>query len=225
MKRKQLEAKVQELEQRVMEMWNMLVLGKTDRKRSTDSKCECELIEWTYGNVKMNECEHCRSIRRDSSQHYLDCIQHTPPYIDHRTWQEIPEGPKQDDIPWEDLPDWVQWVAKQKGGYVYGYRIEPSIESESWMIYGVSRNNIIYIPELNIPGDWKDSLRQRPGTKKPEPKPEPKPGEWWMVQHGTEPPCVAFRTGYGWSNAQDGRGPDVNLDWYRPICRMNDNQP
>ena len=70
----------------------------------------------------------------------------------------------QDVIAWDRLPDWVQWVARDEGGEVWGYDEEPEYRVDGW----VFESTIARIDDF--PGivvqigtcDWTESKQRRP---------------------------------------------------------------
>lgn len=65
---------------------------------------------------------------------------------------------------WEQFPPWVMAIAKDKQGFVHGY--EHLFEGSSINEW-VSEARQIYLPHIQIPGDWKSSVRVRPYVKEP----------------------------------------------------------
>ena len=66
--------------------------------------------------------------------------------------------------PWEHLADWVQYVARDVGGAVYGYPCKPALCELYWDASGCTELSSILKFD---PGtcDWKDSLVKRPEDK------------------------------------------------------------
>jgi len=70
----------------------------------------------------------------------------------------------QDVIAWDRLPDWVEWVARNKDGTVWCFQFDPEDRSGVWL----SRSKYRRIDDF--PGivvqigtcDWKDSKQRRP---------------------------------------------------------------
>ena len=69
----------------------------------------------------------------------------------------------QDVIAWGRLPDWVQWVARDESGEVWGYDDEPQYRVDGW----VFESAIVRIDDW--PGivqigtaDWSESKQRRP---------------------------------------------------------------
>jgi hypothetical protein len=70
----------------------------------------------------------------------------------------------QDVIAWEKLPDWAEWVARDKDGTVCAYDEEPECYVNDWMFNGYHCTRIDDFPGIVQIGtcDWKDSKQQRP---------------------------------------------------------------
>lgn len=67
---------------------------------------------------------------------------------------------------WDKAPSWVQFIATDMDGSVYGYRYRPTIDEYEWVVTGqVPCNKITYVMldtvEEGDP-DWEDSLQERP---------------------------------------------------------------
>lgn len=65
------------------------------------------------------------------------------------------------EIPWDELHEWVQWVAMDKNGDWYGYDNEPQKGNRQWVILIPGEFTYIAIAEVTA-RDWRTSLRQRP---------------------------------------------------------------
>jgi hypothetical protein len=63
--------------------------------------------------------------------------------------------------PWDlDLPAWVQWVAQDEDGALWGYEVEPLRHDHGWYENEVGRCVKL---EQGLPESrWKDSLQRRP---------------------------------------------------------------
>jgi hypothetical protein len=75
----------------------------------------------------------------------------------------------QDVIAWDRLPDWVQWVARDEGGVVWGYDEEPECNGGSrrgggWWMFESSSLRIDDFPGIVQIGtcDWTSSKQRRP---------------------------------------------------------------
>lgn len=74
----------------------------------------------------------------------------------------ISEWVEPERIPWEHLPRWCRWWAKDEGGGEWGYRLMPTVGS-----VGYCSGDEYFCPVLtehrsNYTGDWRTSLRERP---------------------------------------------------------------
>jgi len=79
-------------------------------------------------------------------------------------YRTVPLPKTQDVIAWDRLPDWVEWVARDKDGIVRAYTEEPRTMSCSWGNQGGSFRRIDDFPGIVQIGtvDWKDSKQRRP---------------------------------------------------------------
>lgn len=68
-------------------------------------------------------------------------------------------------IPWEHLPKWCRWWAKDSTGTEWGYRNKPE-SAYAFFITKDDEDDFIcpVLPEnySNYTGDWRNSLRERP---------------------------------------------------------------
>lgn len=62
---------------------------------------------------------------------------------------------------WPLLPPWINWLARDKAGGLFGYCKKPTRNGYAW---GNGRGYLPIPPEYCPPsvGDWKDSLQERP---------------------------------------------------------------
>jgi hypothetical protein len=74
-----------------------------------------------------------------------------------------------DVIAWERLPDWVEWVARDEGGVVWGYDEEPECNGGSrrgggwWMFESFSLRIDDWPGIVQIgTADWSESKQRRP---------------------------------------------------------------
>jgi hypothetical protein len=77
---------------------------------------------------------------------------------DFKPWIDEPA------IPWDSVPPWLKWWAVDKDGSQYYYESKPNQRSAEW----VGKGGMVFIPQSHrIPyvGDWRSSLRQRPGKE------------------------------------------------------------
>ena len=82
----------------------------------------------------------------------------------HGVCRTVPLPKTQDVIAWEKLPDWVEWVARDKDGIVRAYTEEPRTMSCSWGNQGGSFRRIDDFPGIVQIGtvDWTESKQRRP---------------------------------------------------------------
>lgn len=59
---------------------------------------------------------------------------------------------------WSNVPDWVNWIAGDSDGEVFGFKEMPTSFDE-FMWYG---KNSIFLKDLKICEHWKNSLEKRP---------------------------------------------------------------
>jgi hypothetical protein len=67
-------------------------------------------------------------------------------------------------IAWEKLPDWAEWVARDRDGTICAYDEEPEYYVNDWMFDGSHCTRIDDFPGIVQIGtvDWKDSKQRRP---------------------------------------------------------------
>ena len=93
-----------------------------------------------------------------------------PEWCDESTYRTVPLPEKtQDVIAWDRLPAWVEWVARDEGGVVWGYDEEPECNGGSrrgggWWMFESSSLRIDDWPGIVHIGtaDWRDSKQRRP---------------------------------------------------------------
>jgi hypothetical protein len=75
----------------------------------------------------------------------------------------VPLPKTQDVIAWEKLPDWAEWVARDRDGEVFSYDAEPRLHEREWGGRG-QHTRIDDFPGIVQIGtvDWKDSKQRRP---------------------------------------------------------------
>ena len=75
----------------------------------------------------------------------------------------LPLPKTQDVIAWEKLPAWVEWVARDEGGEVWGYDEEPQYRVDGW-VFESAIARIDDFPGLVQIGtaDWSESKQRRP---------------------------------------------------------------
>lgn len=69
----------------------------------------------------------------------------------------------QDEIAWEKLPDWVEWVTRDEDGQVYAHSAEPKVNGAVWLD-GPPCRRIDDFPGIVKRGacDWTESKQRRP---------------------------------------------------------------
>lgn len=78
-------------------------------------------------------------------------------------YRTVPLPLTQDEIAWDRLPDWVEWVAS--GTWVVAFEYEPSYANGAWSEPSGKRRRIDDFPGIIIKRgtcDWKDGKQQRP---------------------------------------------------------------
>jgi hypothetical protein len=90
-------------------------------------------------------------------------------FLDHCVYRTVPLPKTQDVIAWDRLPDWVDWVARDEGGVVWGYDEEPECNGGSrrgggWWMFESSSLRIDDWPGIVQIGTcgWKESKMRRP---------------------------------------------------------------
>ena len=82
-----------------------------------------------------------------------------PPNTSHL----VSEWAEPERIPWEHLPKWCKWWAKDGNGTESGFELKPTLVSSCWA--GSEVGGAVYLPpkfQSNYTGDWRQSLRERP---------------------------------------------------------------
>jgi hypothetical protein len=87
----------------------------------------------------------------------------SPNWLDNIIYRTVPLPKTQDVIAWDRLPEWVEWVARDSDGGVFGYDFEPKSRDEKWPMMSRYRR-IDDFPGIVQIGtcDWKDSKQRRP---------------------------------------------------------------
>jgi hypothetical protein len=88
----------------------------------------------------------------------------SPTWNRQRIYRTVPLPKTQDVIAWDRLPEWVEWVARNKSGTVWAYSDEPRGMSIAWGDQGGSFRRIDDFPGIMQIGTcgWKDSKQRRP---------------------------------------------------------------
>jgi hypothetical protein len=86
-----------------------------------------------------------------------------PPFRDS-IYRTVPLPKTQDVIAWEKLPDWAEWVARDRDGTICAYDEEPECRGDDWVFGGSHCTRIDDFPGIVQIGtcDWKDSKQRRP---------------------------------------------------------------
>ena len=87
----------------------------------------------------------------------------------HNVWpnlvyRTVPLPKTQDVIAWDRLPDWAEWVARDRDGEVCAYDEAPQCYVNDWMFDGSHCTRIDEFPGIVQIGTcgWKDSKQRRP---------------------------------------------------------------
>jgi hypothetical protein len=87
-------------------------------------------------------------------------------FVDHDVYRTVPLPKTQDVIAWDRLPDWAEWVARDKfDDFVSCYENEPHQECNWWAVdVEIGARRIDDFPGIVQIGtcDWKDSKQRRP---------------------------------------------------------------
>jgi hypothetical protein len=86
-----------------------------------------------------------------------------PNWLEGFAYRTVPLPKTQDVIAWDRLPEWVEWVARDSDGGVFGYDFEPKSRDEKWPMMSRYRR-IDDFPGIVQIGtcDWLDSKQRRP---------------------------------------------------------------
>ena len=89
----------------------------------------------------------------------------SPNWLDNIIYRTVPLPKTQDVIAWDRLPEWVEWVARDKFDFVSCYENEPHQECNWWAVdVEIGARRIDDFPGIVQIGtcDWKDSKQRRP---------------------------------------------------------------
>ena len=88
----------------------------------------------------------------------------SPNWLNNIIYRTVHIPKTQDVIAWEKLPDWVEWVARDKDGWVWCYRLEPEACTGVWSSPTEMQRRIDDFPGIVQIGtcDWKESKQRRP---------------------------------------------------------------
>jgi hypothetical protein len=105
-------------------------------------------------------CAASRSVFEPATNLYF--------WVHHYIYRTVPLPKTQDVIAWEKLPDWVEWVARDKRGEIYCGDVEPVVNDthDVWVL-NMSRNfrRIDDFPGIVVQigtCDWTESKQRRP---------------------------------------------------------------
>ena len=87
-----------------------------------------------------------------------------PSWLEDCIYRTVPLPKTQDVIAWDRLPDWVEWVARDSDGGVFGYDFEPKSRDDKWAMV-VRYRRIDDFPGIVVQigtCDWTDSKQRRP---------------------------------------------------------------
>ena len=59
---------------------------------------------------------------------------------------------------WDDVPDWVEWIATDRDFRAYGFKDTPSLHGGAWEVNSNDCDELNLTPVYN----WRNSLEQRP---------------------------------------------------------------
>jgi hypothetical protein len=87
----------------------------------------------------------------------------SPVWVNYYIYRTVPLPKTQDVIAWDRLPAWVEWVARDEGGEVWGYDEEPQYRVDGW-VFESAIARIDDFPGLVQIGtaDWSESKQRRP---------------------------------------------------------------
>jgi hypothetical protein len=106
--------------------------------------------------------EHEGKIERYRQGVWLECL---PAWLEDNIYRTVPLPKTQDVIAWDRLPDWAEWVARDRDGEVCAYDEAPQCYVNDWMFEGSHCTRIDEFPGIVVQigtVDWKDSKQRRP---------------------------------------------------------------
>lgn len=108
--------------------------------------------------------DHEGKVEQFTSCGWRDHVMHKVSYHPCVTYRTVPLPKTQDVIAWEKLPDWVEWVARDKNGDVWCYENEPTSFEDMHCSLILPNRRIDDFPGIVQIGtvDWRDSLQRRP---------------------------------------------------------------
>lgn len=123
--------------------------------------------------------EHCKA--GGGFEFYSSCV--WLPSVDHASFygnliyrtvplpaQRSEQSPllTQDEIAWDRLPEWAEWVARDMGGGVFAHEYSPNRHTICWAARSGKDCRIDDFPGIVIKRgtcDWKDSKQRRPKVR------------------------------------------------------------
>jgi hypothetical protein len=114
------------------------------------------LHEHEKAGGKIEYCAASRSVFEPATNLYF--------WVHHYIYRTLPLPKTQDVIAWEKLPDWVEWVARDEDGQVWGHTFEPKELGKGWLSSQPPLRRIDDFPGIVQIGtcDWRDSKQRRP---------------------------------------------------------------
>jgi hypothetical protein len=86
-----------------------------------------------------------------------------PTWFYNITYRPLPLPKTQDVIAWDRLPEWVEWVARDADGEVWGYDEEPEYRVDGWDFESSSLRSDDWPGIVQIgTADWRESKQRRP---------------------------------------------------------------
>ena len=61
-------------------------------------------------------------------------------------------------IEFNEIPDWVCWIAQDADGIYWGYQVEPNLSHKSWYENEVGKS--VNLAKRSITLDWKTTLKR-----------------------------------------------------------------
>jgi len=100
-------------------------------------------------------------------EHHCDGVwfKSAPSWLYSVVYRTIPLPKTQDVIAWDRLPDWVEWVARDRDSRVFAADIEPQQYAGSWTSTSFRIIRIDDFPGIVVQigtCDWRDSKQRRP---------------------------------------------------------------
>ena len=101
--------------------------------------------------------------RRDLNESWFDWTRDERPTFTHPKceWRIKPEPA----IPWDSVPEWLEWWAVDADGEQWFIQEKPEAGGCMWSIRGGGWLRLPESHRITYTGDWRESLRQRPGKE------------------------------------------------------------